>query len=89
MAFGIVEGINGKRPRAVPPDLDLAAPISANAVAIKRIACAAKIADYTVLQNNGALGGQSQTVSPVHFHRVPAWREIERLHVEREARIAV
>ena len=56
-------------------------------VAIKKVAWAARIGDYTVLQNNGALGGQ--TVWHVHFHLVPAWSKIERLHVKREARIAV
>ena len=53
-------------------------------VSIRKVVRAAGLDNYTVLQNNGALGGQ--TVFHVHFHLVPAWNEVERLHVEREAR---
>jgi histidine triad (HIT) family protein len=54
------------------------------AASIKNVVKAAGLGNYTILQNNGVLGGQ--TVFHVHFHLVPAWNEVERLHVEREAR---
>ncbi|HEU5192116.1 MAG TPA: HIT family protein [Methylomirabilota bacterium] len=79
--------MSGKRAHVVAfHDMD-DVEIADAATLIRKIVKAAGLDHYTVLQNNGALGGQ--TVFHVHFHLVLAWNEIERLHVERVTRAPV
>ena len=49
---------------------------------IRRAAVALAAPDYNVLQNNGALAGQ--TVFHVHMHLIPKWSESEGLVYQRE-----
>lgn len=49
-------------------------------VAIKRVAQAAVLQEYNVLQNNGSLAGQ--TVFHAHFHLVPKWSAADGLKVD-------
>ncbi|MBI1818597.1 MAG: HIT family protein [Deltaproteobacteria bacterium] len=51
-------------------------------VVIKRVAAAMQVDDYNVLQNNGALAGQ--TVFHAHVHLIPKWSEREGLVYQRE-----
>ena len=50
-------------------------------VLVKRVAVALGIETYNVLQNNGALAGQ--TVFHAHLHLIPKWSESEGLRYER------
>jgi diadenosine tetraphosphate (Ap4A) HIT family hydrolase len=53
-------------------------------VVIKRVAAAMQLENYNVLQNNGALAGQ--TVFHAHFHLIPKWSDSEGLKYDREFR---
>jgi diadenosine tetraphosphate (Ap4A) HIT family hydrolase len=52
-------------------------------VAVKRVAVAMGLENYNVLQNNGALAGQ--TVFHAHLHLIPKWSEHEGLRYAWEA----
>src|SRR3977135_841747 len=51
---------------------------------IKRVATALQLENYNILQNNGALAGQ--TVFHAHFHLIPKWSEREGLKYDWEFR---
>ena len=58
-------------------DEDLAAVLAQ----VKRVARAMEIEDYNLLQNNGAIAGQ--TVFHAHFHLIPKWSDSEGLRYDR------
>jgi histidine triad (HIT) family protein len=51
-------------------------------VVIKRVTAAMQVDNYNVLQNNGALAGQ--TVFHAHVHLIPKWSDREGLVYQRE-----
>lgn len=68
-------------PKAHAPSLEQMADgeLAEILVVMKRVARAAGFVSYNVLQNNGALAGQ--TVFHAHFHLIPKWRETDGLCV--------